>query len=68
MALTIALETTIGFMRGRPPRQLPRPCGGLEQRNDAVREFTNGIADQQVPVKVFRNGQVVTQQVTLGAR
>lgn len=24
--------------------------------------------DQQVPVKVFRNGQVVTQQVTLGAR
>lgn len=25
-------------------------------------------ADQQVPVKVFRNGQVVTQQVTLGGR
>lgn len=25
-------------------------------------------ADQQVPVKLFRDGQVVTQQVTLGAR
>lgn len=25
-------------------------------------------ADQRVPVKLFRNGQVVTQQVTLGAR